>query len=316
MSSYPGIEMSDNQSGPNQNRENYPLEHGTALVFSGGGARGAYSAGVALAFKQAGLCPEIVSGASVGALIAAMVASGKEERCVEVWRHLTPSKVYQPRSMVRFFLSFVSNFMYPCYSSEPLARLIAAEVDPEAIRRSPRRLIITCYNQSTHTVERFDNRCEDIHKVLLASTSIPLAFPPVKMNGHDYVDLGVTNLPLKPVIHLGAEKIYVVMCDHPEDYKRSTLNNLDWAVKIMNLAQRDNMLLDIELARRMNLIADGSSYKFVDLRILQPSHSLGLGFLDFHKRHLIQRAIDLGIEDTLRFLDRQTVGSSPAGTNL
>ena len=285
----------------------------TAVGFSGGGARGAYNAGVAVAFAHRGLHPEIVCGTSVGALIAAMVVAGEEERLGEIWRELIPAHVYGLKSRVQFFLSFIRPYRYPAYSSEPLARLIRENVDLEKIRKSSQKLIVTCYNQSLHRVERFDNQFPDLHRALLASASIPLVFPPIVMNGHEYVDLGATVWPLKPAISSGAERIYAVLCDHPDDHRRAARNNLEWAIQVMNLAQRSNMLVDIELARRINLTANGSSYKFVDLTVIQPSKTLGLGFMDFHKKLQINRAFELGLEDGTAILG-QTVGETPSST--
>ncbi len=269
----------------------------TAIVFSGGGARGAYNAGVALAFAKHGLYPEIVSGTSVGALVAAMVVAGDEERLCAIWSHLTPAQVYGIRSRVQFFLSFIRPYRYPAYSSDPLARLIQENLSLDKIRQSSRKLIVTCYNQTRHRVERFDNHFPDLAQALLASTSIPLVFPPVEMNGQEYVDLGSTVWPLKPAISQGAERIYAVMCDHPDDHRRVARNNLEWAIQVMNLSQRSNMLVDIELARRINLTAHGSGYKFVELTLIQPSKTLGLGFMDFHKKLQLNRAIEMGYED-------------------
>ena len=287
------------------------LETKTAIVFSGGGARGAYSAGMALAFKQCQQYPGIVSGTSVGALIAAMVVCGEEEKLVEIWRNLTPHHVYRKRATLNFLLSFISNYVYPGFSSEPLGDLIKEHVNLEKIRQSPRHLLVTCYNQTLQQVERFDNHTESLHTVLLASTALPLVFSPITMNGHEYVDMGATDVPLKPVIAMGAEKIYVVLSDHPDDYRRAIRNNLDWAIQIMHLAQRDSLLLDIELAKRTNLAAAGTGYKYLDLRIIYPSQPLGLGFMDFHKRHQIQKAIELGLEDGLRLL-KETTPDHPA----
>ncbi len=278
------------------------IEPKTAIVFSGGGARGAYTAGVALAFKQCQRYPGIVSGTSVGALIAAMVVTGEEDQLVEIWKHLTPQQVFRKRRTLNFLLSFVSNYVYPGFSAEPLAELLRKHVDVDKIKKSPRHLLVTCYNQTLQQVERFDNHSESLHTVLMASTALPIIFSPIRMNGHEYVDMGATDVPLKPVVAMGAEKIYVVLSDHPDDYRRPIRNNLDWAINVMHLAQRDNVLLDIELAKRTNLVTNGTDYRFLDVTIIYPSRSLGLGFLDFHKRHYIHKAIELGLEDGLRLI--------------
>src|SRR4029077_9180030 len=51
-----------------------------ALVLSGGGAKGAYEAGVAAVFIERGLPVRLVAGSSAGALNAAMIASGRADR--------------------------------------------------------------------------------------------------------------------------------------------------------------------------------------------------------------------------------------------
>lgn len=287
------------------------MESKTAILFSGGGARGAYSAGVALAFRRQGRCPEIVAGTSVGALTATMVITGEEERLAEIWRRLTPRQVFRKRLGLNFLLAFVSNTVCPGYSSEPLDRLIRQSTHVEKIRKSPRRLLVTCYNQTLQRVEYFDNHYKDLPRVLLASTSLPLVFPPVRMRGYEYVDMGATNIPLKSVISSGVEKVYVILSDHSDDFKRPIRNNLDWAIRVMHLAQRDNVQLDIELARRTNLATELDGYRFVELHVISPSRSLELGVMDFHMRHKINEALQLGLEDGTRFLNQSVPVQSP-----
>ena len=54
-------------------------EKKTALVLSGGGARGAYEAGVWQALTELGIKIDIITGTSVGAINAAMVAQDELE---------------------------------------------------------------------------------------------------------------------------------------------------------------------------------------------------------------------------------------------
>lgn len=61
-------------------RDAYQL---TALVLQGGGALGAYQAGVFEAMAEAGLQPDWVAGISIGALNAAIIAGNPPERRVE-----------------------------------------------------------------------------------------------------------------------------------------------------------------------------------------------------------------------------------------
>ena len=60
-----------------------------ALILSGGGAKGAWEAGVAAALVERGLPVRLVAGSSAGALNAAMVADGRLDRLQGLWRTVT-----------------------------------------------------------------------------------------------------------------------------------------------------------------------------------------------------------------------------------
>src|SRR4029453_2878789 len=52
----------------------------TALILTGGGAKGAYEAGAVAAFVEGGLPIRLVAGSSAGALSAAMIVAGRADR--------------------------------------------------------------------------------------------------------------------------------------------------------------------------------------------------------------------------------------------
>src|SRR6185295_14272450 len=66
-----------------------PADAPIALVLSGGGAKGAYEAGVAAALVERGVPIRLVAGSSAGALNAAMIAGGRIERLEAMWRTVT-----------------------------------------------------------------------------------------------------------------------------------------------------------------------------------------------------------------------------------
>ena len=57
-----------------------------ALVLSGGGAKGAYVAGVWQARTDLGINIDIVTGTSVGSINGAMVCQGDLELTIKMWR--------------------------------------------------------------------------------------------------------------------------------------------------------------------------------------------------------------------------------------
>src|SRR5712692_1317120 len=81
-------------------RSELPADAPAALVFSGGGAKGAWEAGVAAALIERGVPVRIVAGSSSGALNAVMIADGRIDRLESLWRSLTRDHVYSLRPSV------------------------------------------------------------------------------------------------------------------------------------------------------------------------------------------------------------------------
>lgn len=79
------------------------------LALSGGGAIGAYEAGVVKALAESGTDVHMVSGASIGALNGAIIASSSglsqaAERMAEIWDHLGNSTVLSVNKSAYFSL--------------------------------------------------------------------------------------------------------------------------------------------------------------------------------------------------------------------
>src|SRR5438876_1005765 len=77
-------------------------EVATALILTGGGAKGAYEAGALAAFTERRLPIRLVAGSSAGALSAAMVVAGRADRLESTWRTLKREQVYALRTPVFF----------------------------------------------------------------------------------------------------------------------------------------------------------------------------------------------------------------------
>src|ERR1700748_3489232 len=69
-----------------------------ALVLQGGGALGAYQAGVYQALHEAGIEPDWVSGVSIGAINGAIIAGNPPEKRLErlrtFWERITDRKIW------------------------------------------------------------------------------------------------------------------------------------------------------------------------------------------------------------------------------
>ena len=79
--------------------------HQTVLVFQGGGALGAYQAGVYQALHEAGVEPDWTVGTSIGAINAALIAgntpANRLARLEEFWRRMAHKSIWHTSGAVR-----------------------------------------------------------------------------------------------------------------------------------------------------------------------------------------------------------------------
>jgi predicted acylesterase/phospholipase RssA len=189
------------------------------LALSGGGSRGAYGAGVLIGWTDAGTRPEfeVVTGISTGALMATAAFLGPEkDDWLRTYTKVTNKDIYKPRGMLAV-LTGVS-----MYDTAPLRKLIAEEIDEgllEAVAREHargRRLFVGTTNLDANAFTIWDmgriassdrrDKLERYRDVILASASIPVAFPPVyipvEVGGESYrqmhVDGGVREMVFFP----------------------------------------------------------------------------------------------------------------------
>lgn len=114
-----------------------------ALVLAGGGAKGSYQVGVWQALQELGWTPDIITGASVGALNGCLFTMGKSKEAEDLWRRLEIHDVLEvpdslkPEELNNFFLDVVRS---GGLNVEPLAETIDRLIDEDAVRRSPHPL--------------------------------------------------------------------------------------------------------------------------------------------------------------------------------
>ena len=208
----------------------------TVLVLQGGGALGAYQAGVYEELAAFGHVPDWVSGISIGAINAALIAGNAPDRRVErlsaFWRKLSSRLLAEPalpgeqaRSLFNdASASFVAMFGLPgffqprvppaaayppgtlealsVYETAPLRQTIEEFVDFDLINAGRPRLSVGAVNVRTGNFTYFDSRQRPIGpEHILASAALPPGFPPVEVDGEHYWDGGiVSNTPLQYVL--------------------------------------------------------------------------------------------------------------------
>ena len=199
-----------------------------ALYLAGGGARGAYQAGVLkaisaiLAVKKIPF--DIVSGVSIGSMNAALLAESADDfpssvkKLEELWQSIHCDNVFKSsnyalgKSVLRNLSNFVikqqqSGFLL---NTDPLRDYIEKNVDFKAIDNNIqlghlKTLELMCYSyekqQTISFYQHYKPDFEDWHyprhssqrtqfkiEHILASGALPLFFPTVKIDGYHYGD--------------------------------------------------------------------------------------------------------------------------------
>ncbi len=188
----------------------------TALVLQGGGALGAYEVGVIKAlYEQPDFMPHIVTGVSIGALNAAVLVgggSGPVQALERMWNDLAVVDIpFAPDAIEESLAALGNAAMYQMnpayivapflatsiYDTAPLRHSIERWVDFDTLNNSATYVAVTAVNIETGELETFDNRRGLSADHLVASTSLPPAFPITQVDGNAYWDGGlVSNAPL------------------------------------------------------------------------------------------------------------------------
>lgn len=260
-----------------------------ALVLSGGGARGAYHVGaLTRLIRDEGARYDVVTGVSVGALIAAFLAQYPKTLgpvavadVAELFLSLESEYVWR-----KWSLGYMSSLWKPsALNASPLRELVEVYVSPNTLRLSGIELRVGVVSLTTGRFEIFDQDSEFIREAVLASASVPGAFQPIEFDGQIWADGGIRrSAPLRAAIDAGADQIDVVICSPsnpgPAGDLRHTLHVAARAAEIVL-----DEVSDIESVRAHNRliragVGDPGKHE-VKLRIVRPLHSLGGSLLRF-----------------------------------
>jgi NTE family protein len=206
------------------------------LLLQGGGALGAYHAGVYEGLAEAGHAPTWVAGVSIGAITAALIAGNPPERRVErlrtFWERVSsyapvtyPSFMDPMRSALNLLsagtvMAFGSpGFFVPrvpppffapggtpesisFYDTTPLKETLEELVDFDRLNNAEVRVSLGAANVRTGESVYFDSQRTRLRvEHVLASGALPPGFPAVEIEGEHYWDGGiVSNTPLTYVV--------------------------------------------------------------------------------------------------------------------
>jgi NTE family protein len=216
------------------------------LVFQGGGALGAYQAGVYQALQEAGIEPDWVIGTSIGAINASLIAGNAPEnrlpRLREFWRRMTHNPWTQlagagfgalganamtvATGLTGFFKPnpwaflgaqmTLGSELAGYYSTAPLRETLAELTDPNLMNAGHPRLTVGAAKVQTGEMVYFDSRETPLSiDHVMASGALPPAFPAVRIEGDLYWDGGIlSNTPVEAVFDDNPRRSGLVFAVH------------------------------------------------------------------------------------------------------
>jgi NTE family protein len=170
-----------------------------ALALGGGGARGFAHVGVIKALEDAGIEADVVTGASSGAVVAALYAAG--HRGGEL-RHIA---LTMERDDIVDFVVIGNGWV----KGEALQNFVNRLVDERPIEALPRRFALVATEAKSYRMTVFNRGNTGV--AVRASASVPNLFIPPVINGEEYLDGGLTSpVPVKLARAMGADIVIAV----------------------------------------------------------------------------------------------------------
>jgi len=221
------------------------------LVLGGGGAKGAYEIGAWKAISQTGLNNHIriFSGTSIGAINCALIQIMSPEQVAEIWLNNNLEKIFVSGGInYKEIIEIIMNIRNKKKSDFDgiLSRVglidLFDKFHIEKLENSENNFYVTVVNISKipeenesikQQTDSYDGRKpgiteylnlkksnnEYIRKVLLATSAIPVVYPPVEIEGRYYVDGGINdNFPIHPIYQGGHRKIIAISTERLNKY--------------------------------------------------------------------------------------------------
>jgi predicted acylesterase/phospholipase RssA len=226
-----------------------------------------------------------IAGVSVGAINAVKLGQHKlghidvgAKELVDLWRKLDDKDVKrgsQIWGLVRFALGSQSSVWD---QEKYLGALIEREMDLPALRQSVRNIYVGSVNLKTRAYVVHDESRDDFVKCVLASSSFPILFKPIRIDGDLHADGGLRNMaPLAELVRDNVEHITVVGTADPdlEGDEWIPCGALSYIERVVDIMTNELARNDFQVTGLKNDLAEVSDkYRNVHFDLIMPDRAL------------------------------------------
>ncbi len=222
------------------------------LALSGGGAKGFAHLGVFRLFEECGVKPDIISGVSAGAIAGSLWADGYSADEIK--------ELFKGRDFSEF-----ARIQLPksgLFDHKRLRSFLVRHLRTKRIEALPIPMVIVATDLDKGVSHEF--RSGVLADAVLASSSVPIIFSPVEIEGNHYVDGGVfRNFPVTN-IRQECERVIGVNLTPliRQEYKQTLLYIAERSYHYMF---RANTLEDRQLCDLLIETSEFGQYKMFDL---------------------------------------------------
>jgi NTE family protein len=282
----------------------------TALVLSGGGAKGAFECGAEKYAREVkGYQWDIIAGVSVGALNGSMLAMKKYDRLFQIWNTISNNQVYTGGFNLLSALKILFGAK-SFYGNAPLRRMLEKEFEPGAFQVDLR---VGAVSLVTGEYVQFKPDMPNFSQAVLASTVMPIIWEPLDISPQflSMVDGGVRNIsPLGDILDDDPQEIVIINCS-PEAYSPLTSppgDILKIGLRTLDILLNEIFRNDLQEFLRINALvkeaalrhvklhnpSTGKEFKYFEAKVIEPKTPLG-DTLDFSQKS-VQRSLHAGWE--------------------
>lgn len=275
------------------------MKKNKGLVLEGGGFRGMYTCGVIDVFMENHIDFDQVVGVSAGAAFGCNIKSRQIGRALRYNKRFCRDPRYSGlKSFIKTGNLYNKEFAYG------IVPTILDPFDTKTFKENPLRFTLVCTDIHTgkpiyHEIENGD--ATDIEWIR-ASASIPIVSKPVKLDGYELLDGGVSDsIPVDWMLERSSKTVVVLTRD--KSYRKKPMKYINLLKKafkeypkLQKALENRHIVYNETLDRIEQLEREGRIF------VIRPSKPIACAMIEKDPNHL-QEIYDIGRKDALNCLN-------------